>query len=314
MIRKLLATATWCLLLTTPTKGQNTPFSSLDVFQVEYASDVQISPDGAWVAYVRNSMSIMRDRREGRIWLVNTDGSLHRQLTSSDQTQSAPRWSPDGSRVAFVSSGNDGSEIYVYWITTGESGRLTQLDRSPRDLAWSPDGQQIAFSKLVPEAPPRLAAMPPRPDGAQWADPPLVETRVRHEADGSGYIEPGYNHIFVIPADGGTPRQVTSGNFQHRGPAWTPDGHAIVFSTNRSADWEYERVEREIYSVSTDDGAIVQLTDRSGPDANPAVSPDGSHIAYVGFDDRVQTYQTNDLYLMRADGSESRTVLNAQDR
>ncbi len=290
------------------------PFTSLDVFQVEYASDVQISPDGQRVAYVRNAMSIMRDRREGRLWIVSADGSTHRKLTSADRSESSPRWSPDGTRIAFVSGGDDGAEIYVYWVETGESARLTQLPRSPRDLAWSYDGRQIAFSMLVPEAGPRLSEMPPRPDGAQWADPPRVTTRVRHERDGSGFIEPGFNHIFVVPADGGTPRQVTSGDFQHRGPVWMPDGGSILFSANREPDWEYALRESEVYRVALDGRETTRLTRRNGPDASPAVAPDGQTVAYVGFDDRVQTYQTSDLYLMRPDESRVRTLLDDLDR
>ncbi|MCZ6858078.1 MAG: S9 family peptidase, partial [Gemmatimonadetes bacterium] len=100
MIRILIAAGSISLLSAIPTAAQNTPFSDLDVFQVEYASDVQISPDGGWVVYVRTAMSIMRDRREGRLWMVRTDGTQHRQVTSSDQSQSSPRWSPDGSRIA----------------------------------------------------------------------------------------------------------------------------------------------------------------------------------------------------------------------
>lgn len=294
--------------------AQPAPFSALDVFQLEYASDVQISPDGQWIVYVRNAMSIMRDRREGRLWMVRTDGSVHRQLTSRDDTQSSPRWSPDGSRIAFVSGGDDGAEIFLYWVETGESARLTQLERAPRNLAWSPDGSRIAFTMLVPEAPPVLAAMPPRPDGAEWADPPLVETRVHHEADGRGYLEPGHVHIFVIPADGGSPRQITSGPYDHGAPSWAPDGRSILFSANRNPDWEYQTRESEIYTVGVTDGQITALTDRDGPDGNPAAAPDGSVIAYTGFDDRIQTYQTTDLYFMNADGTGRRSVLDQLDR
>jgi len=285
-----------------------TPFTDLDVFQLEYASDVQIAPDGQRVAYVRNAMSIMRDRREGRLWIVNADGSTHRKLTSTDRSESSPRWSPDGTRIAYVSGGEDGAEIYVYWVATGESARLTQLDRSPGDLAWSGDGRQIAYSMLVPETPPQLASMPPRPAGAQWADPPRVTTRVRHEADGRGFIEPGFNHIFVVPADGGMPHQVTSGDFHHRDPVWMPDGASILVSTNRDPDWEYAIEEIELYRVALDGGEMTRLTRRNGPDASPAVAPDGQTVAYVGFDDRIQTYQTADLYLMNSEGSGARTM------
>ena len=302
------------VLAATPASAQDVSFSDLDVFQVEYASDVQIAPDGERVAYVRNGMSIMRDRREGRLWIVSTDGSVHRKLTSADRSESSPRWSPDGSRIAFVSGGDDGAEIYVYWVETGESARLTQLARSPRDLAWSHDGRQIAFSMLVPEAGPQLVSMPVKPDGAQWADPPRVTTRVRHESDGSGFIEPGFNHIFVIPADGGTPRQITAGDFHHRGPVWMPDGRSIVFSANREPDWEYQLVESELYQVGLDGGGTTRLTRRNGPDASPAIAPDGSTVAYVGYDDRVQTYQTRDLYLVRPDGSRRRRLLDDLDR
>ena len=153
--------------------AQQSPLANEDIFEIEYASDVQISPDATMVAYVRYSMSIMRDRREGRLWLVSTDGSNHRKLTSEDRSESSPRWSPDGTRIAFISGSAEGSEIYVYWVETGHVARLTQLERSPGGIAWSPDGTQIAFTMLVPEARPVFATMPGKPVGAEWADPPL---------------------------------------------------------------------------------------------------------------------------------------------
>jgi dipeptidyl aminopeptidase/acylaminoacyl peptidase len=290
------------------------PFTAEDVFDLEYASDVQISPDGSMVAYVRNAMSIMRDRREGRLWLVRTDGSGHRKLTSADRSESTPRWSPDGTRIAFVSGSDEGSEIYVHWVETGQTARLTQLERSPGGLAWSPDGRHIAFTMLVPEARPVLATLPRKPEGAEWADPPVVETRVRHEADGVGVIEPGYRHIFTLPSDGGSPRQVTSGDFQHGAPVWATDGEALFFTSNRRPEWEWDVAESDIYRVSLADGAITALTTRRGPDNGPAVSPDGSTIAYIGFEDRVRTYQTSDLHLMDSRGGNQRTLLEDLDR
>ena len=294
--------------------AQQSPLVNEDIFEIEYASDVQISPDATMVAYVRYSMSIMRDRREGRLWLVNTDGSSHRKLTSEDRSESSPRWSPDGTRIAFVSGSTEGSEIYVYWVATGQIARLTQLERSPGGIAWSPDGRQIAFTMLVPEARPVFAAMPAKPAGAEWADPPIVETRVRHEADGSGVIEPGFRHIFVIPADGGSARQVTSGEFQHGAPVWGADGRSILFNANRHPGWEWELDQSDIYQISLSDGATVPLTSRNGPDGGQVVSPDGSSVAFTSFEDRVRTYQTQDLHLMRADGSGKSLLLEELDR
>ncbi|MEM7584248.1 MAG: S9 family peptidase [Acidobacteriota bacterium] len=290
----------------------------LDVFELEYASDPRISPDGERIVYVRNAMSVMKDRKRSSLWIVDADGSNHRKLNPGEGQESSPRWSPDGSRIAYVAGSDEGSEIFVRWLVSGQTARLTQLPKSPGGLTWSPNGEQLAFSMLVTEKPPELAKAPKKPKDAEWADPPKVITRVYHEADGRGYIEPGYNHLFVLPAVGGTARQVTHGDFHHRNaPAWTPDGTALIFSANRNSDWEYEFINSEIYEVAINGAqpvAIRSLTDRNGPDRSPAVSPDGEWIAYLGYDDRVQTYQVTGLYVMRRDGSEKRLITGDLDR
>ena len=291
------------------------PFSDLDVFELEWATDPQISPDGNRVVYVRSGYDIMKDRRMGRLWLIDSDGKNHRKLTAREVNESSPRWSPDGTRIAFTSSTDEGSEIYMYWIATGQYARISQLDRSPRGLSWSPDGASLAFSMLVPEDPPVLVNAPPKPKGAEWADEPRVTTRVRYEADGSGYLETGYAHLFVLPAEGGSPRQITSGNFHHRStPQWTRDGTSLIFSSNRNENWEYEFRNSEIYSVNVQTGAIRQLTERNGPDHSPIVSPDGKTIAYLGYEDKVQTYQVTRLWTMNLDGSNMKEIDTKLDR
>jgi dipeptidyl aminopeptidase/acylaminoacyl peptidase len=301
------------ILLSAPlVRAQTTPFEPADVFDLEWASDVQIAPDGETVAYVRNGMSIMRDRREGRIWTVRADGSRHRKLTGADQGESSPRWSPDGTRLAFVSGSEDGSEIHLYWNDSGTSARLTQLERSPGGIAWSPDGLSLAFTMLVPDKPATLPVqMPAKPSGAQWADAPKMETRVRHEADGRGYIEPGFRHIFVVSSDGGTPRQLTGGDRNHGSPVWSADGQDIYFSGNLDEDWEYARRESEVYLVALADGVITQITDKFGPDSSPAAGP--SRIAYTGYVDEEETFQNTHVYTMRPDGSDRRVLGDGGD-
>jgi len=142
-----------------------------------------------------------------------------------------------------------------------------------------------------------------------------VETRLKHEADGSGYMPTGFTHLFVVPSEGGPARQLTSGDFNHRGGGvWSKDGQQLFFSTNRNTDWEHDFRNSEIYSISIADGSIKALTDRKGPDGGLIVSPDGQQIAYLGFDDKVQTYQVTRLYLMNTDGSGKKEIVTNLDR
>ena len=290
-------------------------FSYLDVFDLNYVSDPQIAPDGEWIVYQRMGYDIMKDRASGNLWMIRADGHQHQKLTANEGNESRPRWSPDSERLAFVSSTDEGSEIYIYWKRTGKVARISQLPFSPSSLSWSPDGKQIAFSMNVAKAPPVLVKMPKKPQGAKWAETPRITDRVYHEADGRGYIKPGFNHIFVIPSEGGAIRQLTSGDFQHRGAlSWSPDGQYLYFSANRNPDWEYDFRNSEIYRVQVSNGNITALTSRKGPDRNPVVSPDGKYVAYLGYEDKVQTYQVTQLYLMQQDGSNIRVLTNELDR
>ena len=288
----------------------------MDVFELEWAADPQISPDGSQIVYRRRGMDKMTDRRTSSLWVINTDGTQHMKLTQREANESSARWSPDGNRIAFGSSAEgNGSEIFIYWTESGKMARITQLERSPGDISWSPDGSHLAFSMHVPESNPVLVKPPKKPKGAEWAEHPRVTKRLKHEADGVGYLEPGFSHLFVVPAEGGTARQVTSGDFHHDSkPVWTPDGKSLIFSANRHEDWEYNRRNSEIYSVSIADGEITSLTDRNGPDYSPALSPNGNTIAYLGYDDRVQTYQVTKLYTMNRDGSGKKEIVTNLDR
>ena len=209
-------------------------FEMQDVFSIQYANDIQLSPDGQHIVYRRMGYDIMQDQSMGTLWIMKSDGSDHQKLTQHDGNESSPRWSPNGDRIAFTRKGKNGTEIYIYWFTTGKMARLTQLPQSPSGLSWSRDGKQLAFSQFVPASPPVIATIPKAPKGAKWAPKPRITDRLNHEADGRGYIPTGYSHLFVMPADGGAVRQVTSGDFQHRGSiSWSPDNQNLYFSANR---------------------------------------------------------------------------------
>ena len=291
-------------------------FTLQNVFDLEYATDPQISPDGEQVVYERNFMDIMEDRRRSNLWIINSDGTRHRPLTSGNDNNFSPRWSPSGDRLLYASTKEGGDvELYMRWTDTGESAKISNLTQSPGGLSWSPDGEMIAFTMFVPHDQQPMVSLPGKPDGAQWADPATVIDKLVYRFDGEGYLEDGYTHVFVMPAEGGTPRQLTSGEFHHEGtPQWTPDGEHLIISANRHDNWRFEPNNTEIYRVRVEDGSIEALTTRKGPDSNPAVSPDGRFIAYTGYDDRYQGYQVSRLYIMNADGSSKRLLTDDFDR
>ncbi len=315
MQKKLPLLFTFFISLLCLSQTPKASFSYEDIFDLEYVSDPQIAPRGDWIVYRRMGFDIMEDKAVGNLWMIKSDGSQHQKLTSREVSESSPEWSPQGDRLAFVSGTDEGSEIFVYWIATGKIAKISQLPFSPGSLTWSPDGDQLAFSMNVPQAAPVLAKMPAKPKGAKWADTPRITDRLYHEADGRGYIDPGFSHVFVIPAEGGAARQITSGDFNHRGTlSWAANGRKIYFSANRNDDWEYDFRNSEIYSVDVNTKEIIALTDRKGPDSNPLVSPNGRYIAYVGNADKVQAYQVDKLQLMNIDGSGKREVSTNLDR
>lgn len=296
--------------------GPDPLFTGRDLFSLEVADDPQISPDGDRIAYVRRSADIMSDRFQPTIWLVDARTGEQAPLVAGPGAHMSPRWSSDGSRLAYISASPDGAaQLWVRWMESGEAVRITGLPTSPGSIAWSPDGTMIAYSMLVPGEPVRLGELPDKPEGAEWADPLEIHTELVYRRDGQGYVEPGFNQVFVVPADGGAPRQLSYGAFHHDGPlSWTPDGRTILLSANRSADWESDPLEAEVYALDVATNALTPLTARDGPDMAPAVSPDGRRIAWLGFDDRRLGYQNVLLYVMDRDGSNARALTTSLDR
>lgn len=292
---------------------------TLDLYlEMESVADPQISPNGSQIIYTRRWVDKINDRRESALWIMNADGSKNRYLTDG----SSARWSPDGTRIAYLTRGEPtGSQIFVRWMDAeGATTQITRVDESPGGIRWSPDGNQIAFTMIVPSKDKWTVKLPARPEGAKWTQGPRIIDRLNYRRDRVGFLEDGFRHVFVVPADGGTPRQLTDGDYDHGGGwfgggiDWMPDGRAIVFSAHRAEDAEYIWRESEVYEVSVTDGKIEQLTERRGPDGGPVVSPNGKLIAYTGYDFTDDTYIPQDLYVMDRDGSNPRLITGDLDR
>ncbi|MDZ7790858.1 MAG: S9 family peptidase [Xanthomonadales bacterium] len=294
----------------------NERLAAADLFDLQFASEVRISPDGERVVYTRSIHDIMCDCVRTNLWVVDADGGNHRPLRSGRGSYGSPRFSPDGTRLAYVSEDESGkSQLFVYWMDSGQTAMLTDLVESPSSLAWSPNGRSIAFTMRVPAEKPSLAKPPKKPEGAEWAPEPVVIDSVTYRYDGRGYIDPGFEHVFVVPADGGAARQLTAGDYDHHGPlAWMPDAGGIVFSANRSDNWQYERNERDLYRVAVDSGQVERLTDLPGIEASPAVSPDGERIAFERDDHGGRQYTISSLGIVDVNGGSLEVLGEELDR
>ena len=277
-------------------------------FQMESVSSPQISPDGAQIVFARGFVDIMKDQNASNLWIVDVKGERLRQLTDGAWRDSAPVWSPDGKRIAFLSDRSGSTQAHVMWTDTRETLQLTRVERAPSGLKWSPDGAWLLFSTSIPDDTPILPVkLPPTPRGAQLARGAVIVDRLSWGSDGVGATVKTFTQVFVLDARvGGTPRQVTSGAYNHGAPEWSADGRTIYVSGIRKPNAEYERGDSEIYAVDVATLDVKALTDRKGPDGNPLVSPDGKLIAYTGSDDQNLTSTLANLYLMDASGSGKR--------
>jgi dipeptidyl aminopeptidase/acylaminoacyl peptidase len=280
----------------------------------EAVADPQISPDGRQVVYTRRWVDPTTDRWSSDLWIMNVDGTRNRFLADG----SSARWSPDGTRIAYVATGEPrGGQIFVRWMDAeGATSQVTRLLDGPSDLQWSPDGTRILFHSAVatqPDASWRID-LPRAPEGARWTGAPTIEDRLHFRRDSQGWLPRSDRHLFVVDAAGGTPIRITDGDWSHSGGRWMPDGRTVVFQSLRVPDADRLWREAQIYAVDVESRQVRPLTRTRGPKGNPTPSPDGRLIAFTGFDWTDDTYIESRLYVMGADGSDVREIAADLDR
>ena len=307
----LLAVALVLAMLPAAPGAQSAKLLDKDTFmEMESVGAPAISPDGRQIVFARTGIDKMKDQSRSNLWLVDADGTRVRELTRGSWRDSAPVWAPDAKRIAFISDRDGTSQLHVMYLDTGEVAQLTHLQRTPSGVQWSPDGKRIAFTQTIPDDEPILKVeLPKRPRGAEWAKGAVIVDRLSWARDGRGPVEKGYSHVYVVDAIlGGTPRQITEGQFNHGQPEWSGDGQTIYVGGMRKPDAEYQRGNSEIYAIDLKTLQIRTLTDRNGPDNNPTISPDGKWIAYTGYDDKDFTSHLSSLYLMDSAGGAKRLL------
>ena len=296
--------------------GQEKLKLSLDHYKnYEWTSNPTISPNGEQILYSRSWINLIDDKRETDLWIMNKNGSTNRFFLNG----SNGKWSPDGSKIAFIKKGEpNGTQIFIKYLgVEGEPTQITKLEKSPSSMKWSPDGKFIAFLMHVSsEAALDPIGVPERPKGATWTKGPQVIDQVDYSQDRVGFLERGFRQIFVVPSEGGTARQITFGEFDDisGGISWLKDSESIVFSSYQKEDAEYARGQSNLYSVNINNLNLIELTSREGTESSPTVSPDGSKIAFVGSTWTKNFYHDRKMYVMDIDGSNLRCITESLDQ
>ena len=290
------------------------------VWEFRALSDPQIDPTGARMAVVEERADIQSDDHFTRIVLVNSDGSGLNSLNDGTFHESSPRWSPDGKQLAYISDRTGTTQVMVRNMAANRDVAVTTGTDAPSLPTWSPDGKWIAFLRFEKEQSPWNPKLPQRPPGAKWGPAETTVTQLRWVFDGRGVLPDGANRIFVAPASGGPANVVTPRGYFHTSYlydpeiTWSADSTRVIAPAVKSKEGWDNISGGEIYAFPREAGTPVALTNWTGHKAFVRVSPDGKHIAFVGYPWKGQTYHVAHLYITDADGSNQQILTPDWDR
>jgi dipeptidyl aminopeptidase/acylaminoacyl peptidase len=304
--------------------GERWPFQPEDVHRILSVGDIDVSPDGEWVAYSVGSTNVEEDTTSSDLYMVNLDGSSRIQLThTKDSGESHPRFSPDGKFLAFISARSDGSsengddpaaksQVWLLNRAGGEAHRLTEMPGGVSEFEWSPDSTQLVLVSMDPEDDP---AEDEENKPSHDTPKPIVIDRYQFKQDRIGYLVDRYRRLYVFDIEIRKATLLTPGPYNSGQPAWSPDGDRIAFSSRRQGDPDRHR-NSDIYIIEAKaDAEPRQLTTWEGPDSSPVFSPDGSRIAYLQDGSaKYSGFEPNKVAIISVDGGEPLLPASDLDR
>ena len=297
------------------------PLNVDDLFNARDVRDPQRSPDGQWVAYTVTRSIQATDKNDTDVWMVKWDGSEQIQLTSTPDSESRPRWSPDGKYLSFVSSRQDAKKAQVWLLnrTGGEATKLTDVKGGVSDYAWAPDSKRLVL--VVNDADPAVATAEEESEkakeGPAKTPKPIVVDRYHFKQDGDGFLRGEKNHLYLFDMAAKKAEILTPGQFNETSPAWSPDSNQIAF-IRRHGDGDVDKApNQDVFVIDAKAGSQPRRLTNTTIEENGRLSwsPDGKLIAYqLGDELKYSAYDQARLAVIPSAGGQPRSLTDALDR
>ena len=291
------------------------PFSAMDVFKIAYAANPIMSPNGKIIAFHRYYMDVMTDHRKNDLWVIDSDGKSMRQVSKDFDAVGMAAFTPSGDALAFTAVKGETTHIFLQNLKSGKRTELGQNLTEPGNLSFSPDGKWLALTMPVAYERETMGKIPAKPEGAEWAEPLIVETRNQYRKDGVGYLPFSAHQVFLISLDSGAIEQLTQGRQDHYSPlTWLPDSSALLMSINIKDDVN-KPMDTDIVRLDLLTRQLTALTSQLGQDLAPKISPGGKRMAWIGNQHAsgMAHLFNNQLYSANLDGSDVQVLTSGRD-
>lgn len=257
----------------------------------------ELSPDGSMIAYTVRTTNMEGDASSfsTHIWVASADGSMNRQFTFGEQSATNPQFSPDGQFLSFISTRDNGRQVYKMHLNGGEAQKVTAAENGVGSFQWSPDGSRIAYT---------------------MTDPKTDEERTRERERMDVMIvdrDFKFARIYVHDMEAGEAKAIYADDLHTTSFSWSPDGETIVFAHQPTPRID-DRYKMDISTVAADSGSVSSLVAREGTDGSPHFTPDGNYVVFTSHGGQLEGIGIQDVFVVSASGGEPRALAHTYDR